>query len=277
MQRYHETISKGVSIVCPSLYFFIRCRKDQRNIINSYMHNNVVMQIVRSTSDHIAWIFLDDNIDIDDVDKNHEISRQESWASIFDDHYMTIKEYAKAYVSLEDIALLVPSYDALLRINIPRLQHQLMEIADGVEDSVLKLPSAVILEPPKYHYNVDSTMNGMMTASTPADAENAIFFGCVLHHLISFALSTGLFHEAASFHPNGPKFYGVFNHFFKHFHMTPFWDRDAYYFEIIEGKQFQHIRKAQLASSDFDSVCTLCFITFSMLYDIFVCQNNQVP
>ena len=151
MQRYHETISEGISVVCPSMYLFIRCRKDQQDVINSYMHNNVIMQIVRSTSDHIGWIFLNHDDDINSVDTNHGSSLQESWASIFDDHYMTIKEYAEAYVSLEDITVIVLSYEALLRINSPRLQHQIMKSPDGVIDSVLKIPSAVVLEPPKYH------------------------------------------------------------------------------------------------------------------------------
>ena len=64
-------------------------------MIDSYMHNTVIMHYVRSTSDHIAWIFLDHEDDVDNIDEH------ESWVSVFDNHYMTIKEYTDAYLSKE--------------------------------------------------------------------------------------------------------------------------------------------------------------------------------
>ena len=236
------------------MYLFIRCQRHERDMIDSYMHNTVIMQLVRSTSDHIAWIFLDHENVVDDD------GEQESWASMLDDHYMTIKEYAEAYLSIEDIAIMVPSYQALLRINIPKLQHQMMERADGSTESYLNLPSAVILEIPKYHY---TAVNRVVTDTLPADAGNAVFFGYIIRHLLSHALSMGLFHEAyrpRSF-SNRPKFYRVVNDFFKHLHMTPYWDTDVY-FERIEGKQFRHMQNSRLRLSDFDSVCTLFYVVF---------------
>lgn len=232
------------------------------------MHNNVILQIVRSTSDHIAWIFLDMEDNIHNKGNENKDDQKNTWASLFDDHYMTIKKYVDAYVTHEDIAILVPSYQALLRINFHNLQHV---VDEQMMDSVLNLPSAVLLETPSHHYSFDTgtfldiSKSSASAASTPADARNAVIFGCVLQHMISYALSTGLYYGDSRYLSSSrrPKFYRVLNDFFKHLHMTPFWDHDAYYFEPIDGKQFKHYRHPSIISNNYDSVCTF----YSLQYD----------
>ena len=75
----------------PSLYFLIRCRPHQRDLVISYLHNYIIMGLVRSTSDHMAWILLEDE----------DGAEEESWGYVLNKFHFSIKEYAEAFISHE--------------------------------------------------------------------------------------------------------------------------------------------------------------------------------
>lgn len=52
----YRTMSAPFDIMAPCLYLFIRCRPSEKNAVISYLQNHVVAGLVRSTSDHIAWV-----------------------------------------------------------------------------------------------------------------------------------------------------------------------------------------------------------------------------
>jgi hypothetical protein len=65
------------------------------------------MGLTRSTSDHIAWIFLD---------PTNMFHRKESFPDMLREHFEEIYDYAVSYVTADDIVVLVPSLGKLKNI-----------------------------------------------------------------------------------------------------------------------------------------------------------------
>jgi hypothetical protein len=76
----------------------------------------VTMSLVRSTSDHIAWIFLDEENTNVGVSKEEELS----YAEVLAVHFIEVKDYVSAYVAPEDIVVVIPSLGNNIQFKILR-------------------------------------------------------------------------------------------------------------------------------------------------------------
>jgi len=156
------------------------------------------MGIVRSTSDHIGWIFLDPVA---------AVESKESFAEILETHFHEISEYASSYLTAEDVAVVIPSLgdidklfnaysklyfmlnyflDALYRLNFLKLRH---EFDQTVGYSVLSLSAPFILE-----VDEDVQVPNLFIPTIIDKTRSAIIYGASFHHLLFWIGQQGTFY-----------------------------------------------------------------------------------
>lgn len=141
---------------------------------------------------------------LEDTDTTDEIPM----SSMIQKYPEEIKSFADDYVCDEDVAVLVPSLAALLRLKVQSLVHIPHVLDDVLGDSTLSVPSAVLLEP-------GVRVQGASGTTSLRASRSAVVFGSVFHAAIAWAAAQGQYYSSAAV---------SVERFFEAFGLQPFWD-----------------------------------------------------